>query len=71
MPGIGFPVIGTGLEQECVLDVVIVEWNTGTGTAAHTGFDERQENIIVRTAQTVSTHVILQREREREREESS
>ena len=72
MPGIRSPVIGTGLEQECVLDVVVVEWNTRTRTAANTSFDECQEYryVAVRGIQNgaATTNVILERERVSERE---
>ena len=73
MPDIGSPIIGTRLKQECVLDVVVVEWNTGTGTAAYTGFDERQKYcwyVTVRGTQegAATSSVILEREREKERE---
>ena len=74
MHGIGFSIIGTRLEKERVLNVVVVEWNTGTGTAAHTSLDERQEYITARTSQDgiIGTNVILEwRERERERESDS
>ena len=71
MLGICAAIIGTGLEEECVLDVVVVEWNTGTGRAAYTGFDECQKHwyVAVRSIQdgTSATNIILERERERER----
>ena len=54
------------------MDVVVVEWNTGTRTAAYTGFNKRQKYcwyVTVRGTQhgAATSRVILERERERER----
>ena len=71
MPGVCAAIIGTGLEQECILDVVVVEWNTGTRRAAHTGFDECQKHWYVAARGiedgATASNIILERERERER----